>query len=171
MQVEPSIMRAKVVGMLQSHIDDRLKCILLEKTIYNRAIRQAKGLNIVRSWSNSKFLELYKNRLRFIIRNIESAKLKKYLSSDEVNWGGISNMEANDFNRERWRSLINEKTEREKNMYAPKLGNTDMFVCSRCQRQGKKATNCSYYQLQTRSADEPMTTYVSCLECGQRWKC
>ena len=171
MQVEPSIMRAKVVGMLQSHIDDRMKCILLEKTIYNRAIRQAKGLNIVRSWSNSKFLELYKNRLRLIIRNMGSAKLKKYLSSNEVNWVGISNMEANDFNRERWRSLINEKAEREKNMYAPKLGNTDMFVCSRCQRQGKKATNCSYYQLQTRSADEPMTTYVSCLECGQRWKC
>ena len=141
-------MRAKVVGMLQSHIDDRIECILLEKTIYNRAIRQAKELNIVRSWSNSKFLELYKNRLRFIIRNMGSAKLKKHLSSDEVNWGGISNMEANDFNRERWRCLINEKAEREKNMYAPKLGNTDMFVCSRCRRQGK-ATNCSYYQLQT----------------------
>ena len=171
MQVEPSSMRTKVVDMLQAHIDDRVKCILLEKTIYNRAIRQAKGLNIVRSWNNLKFLELYKNRLRFIIRNRESAKLKKYLSSDEVNWERISNMEANDFDPERWRSLINEKSEREKNMYAPKLGNTDMFVCSRCQRQGKKATNCSYYQLQTRSADEPMTTYVSCLECGQRWKC
>lgn len=171
MQVEPSVMRAKVVDMLQTHIDDRVKCIFLEKTIYNRAIREAKGLNIVRSWSNSKFLELYKNRLRFIIVNKESCKLKKYLSSDDVNWSRISNMDANDFDPERWRSLIDEKSEREKNMYAPKLGNTDMFVCSRCQRQGKKATNCSYYQLQTRSADEPMTTYVSCLECGQRWKC
>ena len=45
-------------------------------------------------------------------------------------------------------------------------GNTDMFTCYKC-----KSTNCSYYQLQTRSADEPMTTYVTCLECGQRWKC
>ena len=164
-------MRTKIVDMLQSHVEDRVKCILLEKTIYNRAIQQAKNLNIVRSWNNTKFLELYKNRLRFIIRNSKSAKLRKYLSSDEVNWAKICSMEANDFNPERWRSLINEKSEREKNMYAPKLGNTDMFVCSRCQRQGKKATNCSYYQLQTRSADEPMTTYVSCLECGQRWKC
>ena len=25
-------------------------------------------------------------------------------------------------------------------------------------------------QLQTRSADEPMTTFVLCLECGNRWK-
>ena len=27
-----------------------------------------------------------------------------------------------------------------------------------------------YIQLQTRSADEPMTTFVLCLECGNRWK-
>ena len=35
---------------------------------------------------------------------------------------------------------------------------------------GKQINNCSHYQLQTRSADEPMTTFVSCQECGHRWK-
>jgi hypothetical protein len=29
---------------------------------------------------------------------------------------------------------------------------------------------CRYYQMQTRSADEPMTTFVSCLNCNNRWK-
>ncbi|GMR37553.1 hypothetical protein PMAYCL1PPCAC_07748, partial [Pristionchus mayeri] len=42
---------------------------------------------------------------------------------------------------------------------------SDMFKCGKC---GKK--NCTYTQLQTRSADEPMTTFVFCLECGNRWK-
>ena len=41
-----------------------------------------------------------------------------------------------------------------------------MERCSRC----KKKTNCDYYQLQTRSADEPMTTFVTCLECNKQWK-
>ena len=41
-----------------------------------------------------------------------------------------------------------------------------MFTCGRC-----KSDQTTYYQLQTRSADEPMTTFVSCLECGNRWKC
>ncbi|EGT35062.1 hypothetical protein CAEBREN_12817 [Caenorhabditis brenneri] len=42
---------------------------------------------------------------------------------------------------------------------------SDMFKCGKC---GKK--NCTYTQLQTRSSDEPMTTFVFCLECGNRWK-
>lgn len=41
-----------------------------------------------------------------------------------------------------------------------------MFTCGRC-----KSTKTSYYQLQTRSSDEPMTTFVCCLNCGKRWKC
>ncbi|XP_014671244.1 PREDICTED: transcription elongation factor A protein 1-like isoform X3 [Priapulus caudatus] len=42
---------------------------------------------------------------------------------------------------------------------------TDLFKCGRCRK-----TRCTYNQVQTRSADEPMTTFVFCLECGHRWK-
>ena len=42
---------------------------------------------------------------------------------------------------------------------------TDMFTCGKC-----KAKECTYTQLQTRSADEPMTTFVYCMACGNRWK-
>ncbi|KAF6242159.1 transcription factor S-II, central domain-containing protein [Scenedesmus sp. NREL 46B-D3] len=42
---------------------------------------------------------------------------------------------------------------------------TDMFKCGRC-----KQKKCTYYQMQTRSADEPMTTFVTCVNCGQKWK-
>ncbi|XP_059450941.1 transcription elongation factor TFIIS-like [Corylus avellana] len=42
---------------------------------------------------------------------------------------------------------------------------TDMFPCSRCRER-----KCSYYQLQTRSANEPMTTYVTCVNCDNHWK-
>ncbi|VDP28104.1 unnamed protein product [Soboliphyme baturini] len=42
---------------------------------------------------------------------------------------------------------------------------TDMFKCGKCHKK-----NCTYTQVQTRSADEPMTTFVFCRECGNRWK-
>lgn len=46
------------------------------------------------------------------------------------------------------------------------MGNvTSMYTCGHC-----KNTQCAYYQLQTRSADEPMTTFIRCLKCGKRWK-
>ncbi|GAV84758.1 TFIIS_C domain-containing protein/TFIIS_M domain-containing protein/Med26 domain-containing protein [Cephalotus follicularis] len=42
---------------------------------------------------------------------------------------------------------------------------TDQFKCGRCGQR-----KCTYYQMQTRSADEPMTTYVTCVNCNNRWK-
>jgi transcription elongation factor S-II len=42
---------------------------------------------------------------------------------------------------------------------------TDSFKCGRCGQR-----KCVYFQMQTRSADEPMTTFVTCTVCGLRWK-
>ncbi|WOL16328.1 hypothetical protein Cni_G25115 [Canna indica] len=47
---------------------------------------------------------------------------------------------------------------------APKA-TTDQFKCGRC---GQRKT--TYYQMQTRSADEPMTTFVTCVNCNNHWK-
>lgn len=42
---------------------------------------------------------------------------------------------------------------------------TDMFKCGKC-----RGRRCTYFQMQTRSADEPMTTFVTCVNCGNHWK-
>lgn len=42
---------------------------------------------------------------------------------------------------------------------------TEMLKCGKCKKK-----DCTYNQLQTRSADEPMTTFVLCNNCGNRWK-
>ena len=68
--------------------------------------------------------------------------------------------------------------------FAKLQASTDDFECLKClDIERKKAklekleinrdeyTQSTYYQLQTRSADEPMTTFVSCLKCATRWKC
>ncbi|GAB2288063.1 hypothetical protein Dimus_022407 [Dionaea muscipula] len=47
----------------------------------------------------------------------------------------------------------------------PPKATTDQFRCGRC---GQRKT--TYYQLQTRSADEPMTTFVTCVNCNNHWK-
>ncbi|KAL2613828.1 hypothetical protein R1flu_025520 [Riccia fluitans] len=42
---------------------------------------------------------------------------------------------------------------------------TDQFKCGKC-----KQRKCTYFQMQTRSADEPMTTFVTCVNCNNHWK-
>ncbi|EMR11417.1 transcription elongation factor S-II [Pneumocystis murina B123] len=42
---------------------------------------------------------------------------------------------------------------------------TDLFQCGKC-----KQRKVSYYQMQTRRADEPMTTFYECQVCDNRWK-
>jgi DNA-directed RNA polymerase subunit M/transcription elongation factor TFIIS len=40
-----------------------------------------------------------------------------------------------------------------------------MFKCGKC--KGWKTT---YYEMQTRSADEPMTVFITCHNCNSTWK-
>jgi len=42
---------------------------------------------------------------------------------------------------------------------------SDSLECGRCKKK-----MVSYSQAQTRSADEPMTTFCECMNCGKRWK-
>ena len=76
-------------------------------------------------------------------------------------------MTHQEMNSENWAVIIEKKTKRDKNKYETKMeASTDTFTCRRC-----KSKECTYYQMQTRSADEPMTTFVTCINCNNRWKC
>ena len=76
-------------------------------------------------------------------------------------------MTHQEMNPKIWEVLINKKMKRKQNLCEINMNAaTDEFKCYKCKQ--RKTT---YNQLQTRSADEPMTTFVTCLNCGKRWKC
>ena len=52
-------------------------------------------------------------------------------------------------------------------METSSLSITEFFECPNRKCREYKAT---YYQMQTRSADEPMTTFLTCLKCNKKWK-
>ncbi len=88
-------------------------------------------------------------------------KLAETMTAEE-----FANTTEKDRHPERWGDHLKQVAERDKALHSKKkTANTQMF-CSGC----KTKTNCDYYQMQTRSADEPMTTFVTCLECDKRWK-
>jgi transcription elongation factor S-II len=137
----------------------------LEKGIFNFSLKKAELLNIVKKWDNPYFVQIYTDHLFTIMSNLDNETIKQKILNKEIKIHEIAFMNHQEMNEKRWEKLLEAKKLKEENMYAPKLeASTDDFTCGRC-----KSKKCTYYQLQTRSADEPMTTFVTCLNCGKRW--
>uniref|UniRef100_A0A8C2H4A9 Transcription elongation factor A (SII), 3 n=1 Tax=Cyprinus carpio TaxID=7962 RepID=A0A8C2H4A9_CYPCA len=97
----------------------------------------------------------YKNRVRSRISNLKDPKnpnLRKNVLAGAIELSRIAIMTAEEAIREHQMAKTGGTT-------------TDLLQCGKCKKK-----NCTYNQVQTRSADEPMTTFVLCNECGNRWK-
>jgi len=163
----PQEFRANVNIQLKKLLPDENICKNLEKGIYNYCIKAATERQIVKKWDNVYFTHLYVDRLRTIYCNLKQPALVERIMMKTIKPHEVAFMTHQQIVPEKWAQLLSDKKIREENMYAPKLmASTDSFTCRKC-----KSKECSYYQLQTRSADEPMTTFVTCITCGNRWKC
>ncbi|KAI5291651.1 RNA polymerase III C11 subunit [Ascosphaera acerosa] len=66
-----------------------------------------------------------------------------------------------------------ERTEMKRKEVAEVLGSKDEYANScetQCPAEGCDSDRATFYQLQTRSADEPMTTFYKCAKCGAQWR-
>lgn len=61
------------------------------------------------------------------------------------------------------RERIKKKNDDDAQLPQPPKAVSGMYKCGKC---GK--SECTFSQLQTRGADEPMTTFVTCTVCGNR---
>jgi transcription elongation factor S-II len=142
-------------------------CLNLEKGIYNYSIQEATTRSIVKKWDNSYFTQLYIDRLRSIYFNLKDESLRKRILEKSVKAHEIAFMTHQIMCPLKWEKMLADKKIRDENKYSTKIeASTDSYTCRKC-----KSKECTYYQMQTRSADEPMTTFVTCIPCGNRWKC
>jgi transcription elongation factor S-II len=151
--------------LLDGHHD---LAVQLEDSVLHVISDQALKEGIDVDWGNRVFWSMYRNRAISIYENLRMKDenwIAKLMSGD-VSPRTFAEMTAVDMCPKRWKESFEKMIELEKKMYSKKDTGSIMMRCSRC----KKETRCEYYQLQTRSADEPMTTFVTCLECDRRWK-
>lgn len=157
--------RLKTVDMMSN--DYERLASNLEKGIYNSSIADADKKNIVKKWDNEYFIHIYIDKLRSVYTNLDSEYLIESVNTKKIKIHEIAFMSHQEMRPDKWKKLIDDKKIRDENKYTPKIeASTDNFTCWKC-----KSKKCTYYQLQTRAADEPMTTFVTCLSCGQRWRC
>jgi DNA-directed RNA polymerase subunit M/transcription elongation factor TFIIS len=137
----------------------------VENTIGKRFMHKGKYETEQPSWENALFRMRYKQRLMSVLFNLEKnpdllnrikAQDLENLSPGQI-WpdGPLGQMERKIREREVSIELAKAKMEEEYQ---------GILKCPKC-----KSYKTSYFQMQTRSADEPMTTYAECL-CGNKWK-
>ena len=128
------------------------KAVKLEKSIYNYTIDVATARNVPRSWNEIKFKKIYNAKVRDLLFNLSECPALANISIRKLPY-----MTSHELRPEIRQPLIDKKLQKElRNMLAEKEMNdgTGMFKCPKC-----KSHSTTYYSMQTRSADEPMTNY------------
>jgi len=151
-----NIIREYCLKEIKAHKFEDVLCQNIEKGIYNNALKVATEKNIEKTWENEIFSHIYKQRFMEVQFNLKTNKqLCTDLISKTVSVKDFSNYNYEEFNSTKWEPVefIDDNVAE------------GIFQCRKC--NSRKTT---YYSLQTRSADEPMTNFVTCIECKNRWK-
>lgn len=170
----------------------------IETGVFNWAIAQFSENK--RNWKNVRLKHIYQRRLLHLYVNLDIAsrianfkflhrvkfascllkidennhendseynRLERLLPKHLATMHAKNEVEMNlDMYPERYVDIIQKHKNEQDLISADHVPDDGPFKCGKC-----KKNKTTYYQLQTRSADEPMTNFVKCHNCGNQWKC
>ena len=126
----------------------------IEICIYNYSIDYCNKHNVQIDWDNFLFKHMYVSKYIEIEQYLKNEpSLLEYIIKHKLSTQ-ICNMSDNRYSDTAQKIVISE-TEIEEGL----------FKCPKC--KSKKTT---YYSVQLRSSDEPMTNFITCTSCKNRWK-
>ena len=144
----------------------------LEIGIYNWCLTFAESRNIIKRWSDHKFTNLYLEKSRSILSNLDrkgyigNSNLLDRLLKGEFLPHELANLKPENIFPERWKNERELHDKKFQHAFENKdVAMTEMYLCRKCKKR-----ECSYYGVQTRGADEPETIFVRCIPCGAQWR-
>ncbi|RYP76582.1 hypothetical protein DL771_001651 [Monosporascus sp. 5C6A] len=115
--------------------------------------------------------EDYKKKIRSLFQNLKNksnAELGRNVMAGHISaerFVTMSSKELMSAEQRKTDAELEEENLRKAQVPVSQKSISDTLECSNC-----KQRKVSYTQAQTRSADEPMTTFCECMNCGKRWK-
>ena len=168
--------RAKMVEALSQLFKGYLTPVpeiqMLERCIYVATLRAANQRHVGKTWSHPPFVEIYRTVAKHIGSNLHPSsyvgnkELFERYKAGQLTFEEISKMDPYQLFEGRWHdSFVAQQVREKRQLEGNKAMATDRFLCGRCHKR-----ECTYYEMQTRSADEPMTIFITCLNCGKHWR-
>lgn len=128
----------------------------IERSIYNFTIDECAKNDVGPSWDEPLFSHVYKQKSLDVVVNLKKGGLAGLLEEKAVRSKDVGYMSPSELYPDKWKDEVDVDA---------RDVVEGIFQCKKC---GSKRT--TYYSLQTRSSDEPMTNFITCVECGNRWK-
>ena len=161
----PELFRSKIKEKLTNILKNCIKGQNLEIAIYNYTLKESDSKNIVKKWTNEYFVLIYTDKLYSILVNLKNKTLLEKIANKKINIIDLPFITHQELSPEKWEAILEIKRRKDQNIYDDnEVVEDGDFKCSKC-----KSRKCKYTQLQTRSADEPMTVFVFCTNCKKRW--
>lgn len=151
-------MRKRSARLLKSYIPKKLS-VDVEISIFNYTVFSCKNFDETASYTNSFFCKVYLMKLKETLTNLEDENFKKEMVASKTPHKLIFKTEFENFSDKFKKYDENTVNDNQDVIY------TEMFTCPKC-----GAKKCSYYELQTRSSDEAMTSFITCSACNHKWK-
>lgn len=164
MKGELLLNRAKTQLELSAIINDIHKAVEIETSIFEFSLTYC----LTNDYEAEYIYATYRDKFYDIVKNITDEKvknvlLKEKIKNGELNLREISFLTPAQMHPDGWRCFIEKQKcikERESN-----IKYSDAYKCYKCGESKSKIS-----LIQTRSADEPMTMFITCLVCGNTKK-
>jgi DNA-directed RNA polymerase subunit M/transcription elongation factor TFIIS len=163
--------RHKCMELINTLVNDTKISRHIEQGVYNYCVLDSFAFDTTPRWDNNVFSSMYINKIRSIYTNLNS---KSYLNNInfiqkfkdcEYDPYDLAFLKPYEMYPERWEKIREDEYRRNQLLYQTKeVAMTDEYKCRRCKKR-----ETSYFELQIRSADEPATLFITCINCGNRW--
>jgi DNA-directed RNA polymerase subunit M/transcription elongation factor TFIIS len=97
--------------------------------------------------------------------HLNNGYLCEKLNDGIINLGDVQGLKLREINPDKWKSI--EEIQKANLILAQRTpeATTDIYKCPKCHKN-----RCTHYERQDRSSDEGMTTHITCINCGFKWK-